>query len=32
LPQFRENLPKTRLVKRAEFGEDVMSVYALREV
>jgi diaminohydroxyphosphoribosylaminopyrimidine deaminase/5-amino-6-(5-phosphoribosylamino)uracil reductase len=32
LPGFRENLPKARLVRRAEFGEDVMSVYALREV
>ena len=31
LPQFRENLSKKRLVRRAEFGEDLMSVYALRE-
>jgi len=29
---FRETLAKKRVVRRAEFGEDVMTVYALREV
>jgi diaminohydroxyphosphoribosylaminopyrimidine deaminase/5-amino-6-(5-phosphoribosylamino)uracil reductase len=28
---FRETLAKRRIVRRAEFGEDVMTVYALRE-
>jgi diaminohydroxyphosphoribosylaminopyrimidine deaminase/5-amino-6-(5-phosphoribosylamino)uracil reductase len=28
---FRETLPRLRIVRRAEFGEDVMSVYAMRE-
>jgi diaminohydroxyphosphoribosylaminopyrimidine deaminase/5-amino-6-(5-phosphoribosylamino)uracil reductase len=29
---FRETLAKLPIVRRAEFGEDVMSVYAMREV
>jgi diaminohydroxyphosphoribosylaminopyrimidine deaminase / 5-amino-6-(5-phosphoribosylamino)uracil reductase len=29
---FRDELSTVRIVRRAEFGEDVMSVYALREV
>jgi diaminohydroxyphosphoribosylaminopyrimidine deaminase/5-amino-6-(5-phosphoribosylamino)uracil reductase len=28
---FRETLPRLPIVRRAEFGEDVMSVYAMRE-
>ena len=28
---FRETLSRVPIVRRAEFGEDVMSVYALRE-
>jgi diaminohydroxyphosphoribosylaminopyrimidine deaminase/5-amino-6-(5-phosphoribosylamino)uracil reductase len=28
---FRETLSRLRIVRRAEFGEDVMSVYAMRE-
>jgi diaminohydroxyphosphoribosylaminopyrimidine deaminase/5-amino-6-(5-phosphoribosylamino)uracil reductase len=32
LPDFRARLSDARIVRRAEFGEDVMSVYALREV
>ena len=28
---FRERLSRLRIVRRAEFGEDVMSVYAMRE-
>jgi len=28
---FRETLAKKRIIRRAEFGEDVMTVYALRE-
>jgi diaminohydroxyphosphoribosylaminopyrimidine deaminase/5-amino-6-(5-phosphoribosylamino)uracil reductase len=32
LPEFRGKLSDARIVRRAEFGEDVMSVYALREV
>jgi diaminohydroxyphosphoribosylaminopyrimidine deaminase/5-amino-6-(5-phosphoribosylamino)uracil reductase len=32
LGDFRDRLPAVRVVRRAEFGEDVMSVYALREV
>jgi len=31
LPGFREKLPSVPMVRRAEFGEDVMTVYALRE-
>lgn len=32
LPDFRTRLSDARVVRRAEFGDDVMSVYALREV
>ena len=31
LPGFRESLAKKPIVRRAEFGEDVMTAYALRE-
>jgi diaminohydroxyphosphoribosylaminopyrimidine deaminase/5-amino-6-(5-phosphoribosylamino)uracil reductase len=31
LPNFRDQLSDARVVRRTEFGDDVMSVYALRE-